>query len=107
MSDISLLMAGVLTGKPPSLTDKLPVQSPIQSNQVGQNSTQESSQTFPHTDITPPEFVQVDNSIASKSSGTHQKYQNKLGEEGNRLQVTGYRLQVTASPLSPAPCYLY
>ncbi|HIK05736.1 MAG TPA: iron uptake porin [Trichormus sp. M33_DOE_039] len=93
MSDISLLMAGVLTGKPPSLTDKLPVQSPIQSNQVGQNSTQESSQTLPHTDITPPEFVQVDNSIASKSSGTHQKYQNKLGEEENRLQVTGYRLQ--------------
>ncbi|MEA5566466.1 hypothetical protein [Anabaena sp. UHCC 0399] len=60
MSDISLLMTGVLTDNPASLPDQFPVQSPIQSDTVGQNSIQESFPTFPHADITPPEFLQVD-----------------------------------------------
>jgi hypothetical protein len=53
-------MTGVLTGNPASLPDQFPVQSPIQLDTVGQNSTQESFPTFSHADITPPEFLQVD-----------------------------------------------
>ncbi|WP_427161564.1 iron uptake porin [Aliinostoc sp. HNIBRCY26] len=86
MSDISLLMAGVLTGKPPSLTDQVPAQSPIQSNQVEQKSTQESSQGFSATDITAPEFLQVEHSIITQSFSNNQKYQNKLIKQGNGEQ---------------------
>ncbi|WP_041555444.1 iron uptake porin [Nostoc sp. PCC 7524] len=86
MSDISLLMAGVLTAGPASVPKKLSVQSPIQSERVGQKSTQESSSTFPDADLTPPEFLQVDHSIDTARSYINKKYQSTLYKVKEKLQ---------------------
>jgi hypothetical protein len=87
MSDISLLVNGALTGNPASLTEQLPSQFPMQSDSVGQNSTPDPSSTLLHTDIRPPEFLQVDSSIVFASPVIHQKYQNQLSAAEIRQQI--------------------
>ncbi|MEJ6484488.1 iron uptake porin [Nostoc punctiforme UO1] len=83
MSDISLLMAGVLATAPISALN-LPEQPVITSDNPVQQSTQESlSQVVSPAEITPPEFVQPD---ITTSSAIKHKYENILKKSREKIQ---------------------
>ncbi|MBH8573480.1 iron uptake porin [Nostocaceae cyanobacterium CENA369] len=79
MSDISLLMAGILTAGQTTAPNDLPKQPVIQSNRAVQESKQEQlSQIFPPAEITPPEFVQPDGNFNVTTSNQNKEYRNLL-----------------------------
>ncbi|MFN6463308.1 MAG: iron uptake porin [Nostoc sp. DedVER02] len=83
MSDMSLLMAGVLATAPISALN-LPEQSVITSDNLVQQSTQENlSQVISPAEITPPEFVQPD---ITTSSAIKYKYENILKKSREKIQ---------------------
>ncbi|MBG1243632.1 iron uptake porin [Nostoc sp. NZL] len=83
MSDISLLMAGVLATAPISALN-LPEQPVILPDNPVQESTQENlSQVVSAAEITPPEFVQPD--IITSSAITN-KYENILKKSREKIQ---------------------
>ncbi|MGF1935960.1 MAG: iron uptake porin [Nostoc sp. ChiQUE02] len=83
MSDISLLMAGVLATAPISALN-LPEQPVILPDNPVQESTQESlSQVVSPAEITPPEFVQPD---VTTSSAIKNKYGNILKKSREKIQ---------------------
>ncbi|RCJ39715.1 S-layer protein [Nostoc minutum NIES-26] len=87
MSDISLLMAGVLTAGQTTLPNNLPEQPVIQSDRVVQESKQEQlSQLFPTAEITPPEFVQPDGNLHVTTSTPNKEYQNLLKKVRQKSQ---------------------
>jgi len=80
MSHIGLLMTGVLTTGQPSLP-KLPVQPLFQSDKSVQQSTEErSNRVVPATEITPPEFIQLDGNLQVAHSPLNEEQQNILNE---------------------------
>ncbi|MBN3911370.1 MAG: iron uptake porin [Nostoc sp. NMS1] len=83
MSDISLLMAGVLATAPISALN-LPEQPVITADNLVQQSTQENlSQVVSPAEITPPEFVQPD---ITTSSAIKPKYENILRKSREKIQ---------------------
>lgn len=79
MSELSLLIAGVLTSGQTSLPNQLPEQAVINTeSELQQLSQRQIAQVFPDTDITPPEFVPPDNHIQDLSNISNQEYQNLL-----------------------------
>jgi len=83
MSDISLLMMGVLTTAPISALN-LPAQPVIELNNLVQQSAQENlSQVVPLAEITPPEFVQPN---ITTSSAIKNKYENILKKSREKIQ---------------------
>ncbi|MBG1269247.1 iron uptake porin [Nostoc sp. WHI] len=83
MSDISLLMMGVLTTAPISALN-LPAQPVIESNNLVEQSAQENlSQVVPPAEITPPEFVQPN---ITTSSAIKNKYENILKKSRGKIQ---------------------
>jgi hypothetical protein len=81
MSEISLLIAGVLTSGQTSLPNKLPEQPVINSESAIQQSTQgQISQIFPDADITPPEFVPPDSNLQYLVKDSSQENQNLLNK---------------------------
>ncbi|MBD2563098.1 MULTISPECIES: iron uptake porin [Nostoc] len=83
MSDISLLMAGVLATAPISALN-LPEQPVILPDNPVQESTQENlSQVVSAAEITPPEFVQPD---IITSSAINNKYENILKKSREKIQ---------------------
>ncbi|MEH2306387.1 iron uptake porin [Nostoc sp.] len=83
MSDISLLMAGVLATGPISALN-LPEQPVITPDNLVQQSTQENlSQVVSAAEITPPEFVQPD---ITTSSAIKHKYENILKKNREKIQ---------------------
>ncbi|QHG16080.1 iron uptake porin [Nostoc sp. ATCC 53789] len=83
MSDISLLMAGVLATGPISALN-LPEQPVITPDNLVQQSTQENlSQVVSPAEITPPEFVQPD---ITTSSAIKHKYENILKKSREKIQ---------------------
>ncbi|YAF95145.1 MAG: iron uptake porin [Nodularia sp. CChRGM 3473] len=79
MSDISLLMVGVLTAGQTSLPNNLPEQPVIESETAVQHSNQgQLAQVFPDADITSPEFMPSDGSLQDISSDSNQEHQNLL-----------------------------
>ncbi|MFS0517188.1 iron uptake porin [Nostoc sp. UIC 10607] len=83
MSDISLLMAGVLATAPISALN-LPEQPVIMPENPVQESTQENlSQVVSAAEITPPEFVQPD---IITSSAINNKYENILKKSREKIQ---------------------
>ncbi|MGI8503704.1 MAG: peptidoglycan-binding domain-containing protein [Hassallia sp.] len=106
MSHIGLLMTGVLTTGQPSLP-KLPVQPPFQSDKPVQQSTEErSNDVVAATEITPPEFIQLDGNlefvrlplnleqenILNKFAGKIQFIQSKFSHVGKDTAVEGWTL---------------
>jgi len=89
MSHIGLLMTGVLTTGQPSLP-KLPVQPPFQSDKPVQQSTEErSNDVVATTEITPPEFIQLDGNLQVAHSSLNREQQNilsNLPEKINSIQ---------------------
>lgn len=80
MSHIGLLMTGVLTTGQPSLP-KLPVQPLFQSDKPVQQSTEErSNDVVATTEITPPEFIQLDGNLQVAHSPLNKEQQNILNE---------------------------
>lgn len=79
MSDIALLMTGVLTTRQPS-PSILPEQLLVQLKNNLQNSTQQGqlSQIIPTAQITPPEFMEPDGSIPASSQRSQPKQSNKV-----------------------------
>jgi Putative peptidoglycan binding domain len=78
MSHIGLLMTGVLTTGQPSLP-KLPEQQPFQPDNPVQQSTQErSNEVVPATEITPPEFIQLDGNLQVAHSPLNGEHRNIL-----------------------------
>ncbi|WP_414564179.1 MULTISPECIES: iron uptake porin [unclassified Anabaena] len=81
MSEISLLMVGVLTAGQTSLPHNLPEQSVIDLEQEVQQSNQgQIAQIFPDADITPPEFVPSDHHSQDLSTDSNTEYQNLLNK---------------------------
>jgi murein L,D-transpeptidase YcbB/YkuD len=89
MSHIGLLMTGVLTTGQPSLP-KLPVQPPFQLDKPMQQSTEErSNDVVAATEITPPEFIQLDGNLQvaySQANIEHQNILNNLTEKIKSIQ---------------------
>jgi hypothetical protein len=86
MSHIGLLMTGVLTTGQPSLP-KLPVQPPFQSDKLVQKSTEErSNDVVPATEITPPEFIQLDGNLQVAHSPLNQEQQNILSNVTEKIK---------------------
>ncbi len=85
MSEIGLLMTGVLTTGQPSLPD-LPEQQPPQLENGLQNSIQSHlSQVVPTTEITPPEFMETDGATLSISSSPKLSKDNLVKEISKQL----------------------
>ncbi|MBE8992603.1 iron uptake porin [Nostoc sp. LEGE 12450] len=83
MSDMSLLMAGVLATAPISALN-LPEQPVITPDNLAQQSTQENlAQVVSPAEITPPEFVQPD---ITTSSAIKLKYENILKKSREKIQ---------------------
>ncbi|MBW4643590.1 MAG: iron uptake porin [Goleter apudmare HA4340-LM2] len=101
MSDISLLMASVLAAGQTSLP-QLPEQPVIQTESPVQKSSQEQlSETFPSADITPPEFIQPDESIPTISLATKEKYQVILDESRVKMQINRSASMNDAGDIQP------
>jgi Carbohydrate-selective porin, OprB family/S-layer homology domain len=116
MSDLSLLMLGVLTTgqtSPPNNVSEQPV---IQPKQVSQQQTQENfSEISPVAEITPPEFMPLDSTSPVIDSSANYKYQNLLKKihknisSQNALTLPSQPLSATTdtpettSELSPVP----
>lgn len=80
MSHIGLLMTGVLTTGQPSLP-KLPVQPLFQTDNPVQQSTEErSNEVVPASEITPPEFIQLDGNLQVAHSPLNKEQQNILSK---------------------------
>lgn len=78
MSHIGLLMTGVLTTGQPSLP-KLPVQPLFQlDNPVPQSAEEPSNEVVPATEITPPEFIQLDSNLLFAYSDLNEEQQSRL-----------------------------
>jgi peptidoglycan hydrolase-like protein with peptidoglycan-binding domain len=78
MSHIGLLMTGVLTTGQPSLP-KLPVQPLFQlDNPVPQSEEEPSNEVVPATEITPPEFIQLDSNLLFAYSDLNEEQQSRL-----------------------------
>lgn len=87
MNDLSLLMAGVLAAGQTSLP-QLSQQPIIQSDtKIQQFQQREGSQTFPSAEITPPEFLQPEESISTTSSLLNSKHQNILKKSRDKIQL--------------------
>ncbi|MCV3212782.1 peptidoglycan-binding protein [Plectonema radiosum NIES-515] len=86
MSHIGLLMTGVLTTGQPSLP-KLPVQPPFQSDKLVQKSTEErSNDVVAATEITPPEFIQLDGNLKFAHSPLNKEQQNILNNLTEKIK---------------------
>lgn len=100
MSDISLLMAGVLTIGQTSLPDNLLEQPVIQSEREVQQQTQgQISQISPDADITPPEFMQMDGDLHVSASVSRIKYQNTLNRIKDRIQSKSTSVLAQSEPV--------
>ena len=93
MSHIGLLMTGVLTTGQPSLP-KFPVQPPFQSDKPVQQLTEErSNDVVATTEITPPEFIQLDGNLQVPHSLINREQQNilsNLTKKINSIQFQFY-----------------
>ncbi|MGI2902902.1 peptidoglycan-binding domain-containing protein [Tolypothrix sp. VBCCA 56010] len=86
MSHIGLLMTGVLTTGQPSLP-KLPVQPLFQSDKPVQQSTEErSNDVVAATEITPPEFIQLDDNLQVAHSPLNEEQQNILSDLTEKIK---------------------
>jgi hypothetical protein len=86
MSHIGLLMTGVLTTGQPSLP-KLPVQPLFQTDNPVQQSTQERSNiVVPATEITPPEFIQLDGNLQVAHSPLNEEQQEILSNVTEKIK---------------------
>jgi Putative peptidoglycan binding domain len=86
MSHIGLLMTGVLTTGQPSLP-KLPEQPPFQPDNPVQQSTQEhSNEVVPATEMTPPEFIQLNGNLKVAHSPLNLKHQNILSKFAEKIK---------------------
>ncbi|MBW4555498.1 MAG: peptidoglycan-binding protein [Trichormus sp. ATA11-4-KO1] len=69
MSEIGLLMSGVLTTRPASLPNNLPKQQPfLMENSLPKLTQSKLTQLAPNTQITPPEFIQTDETSSATLS---------------------------------------
>lgn len=85
MSEIGLVMTGMLTTGQPSLPN-VPVQQPKQVENDEQKSLQsQSSPLIPTAQITPPEFIRTDGVSPSTPSALTQKNQNLLKKITKKL----------------------
>lgn len=79
MTDISLLMLGVLTSGQTPPPNNLAEQPVIPSEQISQQQTQENlSQISPSVEITAPEFMPLDSTSPAIAAPPKYKYQNLL-----------------------------
>ena len=86
MSHIGLLMTGVLTTGQPSLP-KLPVQPLFKSDKPVQQPTEErSNRVVPATEITPPEFIQLDGNLQVARSPLNIQQQNILNKLTEKIK---------------------
>jgi peptidoglycan hydrolase-like protein with peptidoglycan-binding domain len=93
MSEIGLLMTGVLTTRQPSLPD-LPEQEPPHLENGLQNSIQSQlSQVVPTAQITPPEFMETDGTSLSTSSPSKLNKENLVKEIRKQLPSSPSRSQ--------------
>ncbi|WP_414552036.1 peptidoglycan-binding domain-containing protein [Anabaena sp. CCY 0017] len=87
MSEISLLMTGILTAKGLSLPNKLPKQQPLDMENSLDNLTQNNfTQLVANPDVTPPEFMQTDH-ISSVNSSASQLAKDKLFEKITKRHI--------------------
>lgn len=90
MSDLSLLMAGVLAVGQTSLP-RLSKEPVIQSEGSVQQSQQEQlSENALSANITPPEFIPPDGGISSNSEANKDKYQNILNKSRAKVQFFNF-----------------
>ncbi|MEA5512831.1 peptidoglycan-binding domain-containing protein [Nodularia sp. UHCC 0506] len=72
MSEISLLMTGILTAKRLSLPNKLPQPQPLARGNSWENLTQNNlTQLVANPEITPPEFIETDKTNFQTSSASY------------------------------------
>ncbi len=99
---MSLLIAGVLTTGQTPLA-QLPEQPVIHSDiSIQQSNQEQSSQTLPSADITPPEFIQPSESIKSISLESKSKYQNILNKSREKIQLKSSSILSDAKDIQAA-----
>ncbi|MBE9004682.1 iron uptake porin [Fortiea sp. LEGE XX443] len=110
MSEISLLMLGVLTAGQTSPPNNLPEPPVIQSDNGVQQSTDENlPQSSPPVEITPPEFIQPDSTSEVISAPVNHKYQNLLNKIHKNVSSQNFSTQdsqplaETTHPLETTP----
>jgi hypothetical protein len=100
MSHIGLLMTGVLTTGQPSLP-KLPVEPLFQlDNPVPQSAEEPSDEVVPATEITPPEFIQLDGNLLFAHSDMNEDQQKRLSnvtEKANSIPSNFYGVKKDAT----------
>ncbi|TVP62622.1 MAG: peptidoglycan-binding protein [Nodularia sp. (in: Bacteria)] len=81
MSEIGLLISGILIAKRLSLTNQLPKQQPLEMENNSDNLTQSNlTQLVPNAEVTPPEFIETDE-ISPTTSSASQLAKDKLLEK--------------------------
>jgi Carbohydrate-selective porin, OprB family len=99
MSDINILMAGLLTAGQASLPLTLQNQPLIQLEIAAQNLKQgQLSQKVTHKDITPPEFIQHYDTSPAVVVIESKKYQNTLNKFRDKIQNSSLLSQSQVSP---------
>ena len=97
MSEISLLMTGILTAKGLSLPNKLPKQQPLEMENSSDNLTQNNlTQLVVNPDVTPPEFMETDHTSSVNSSAS-QLDKDKLFEKITKRHIFSGSLTVAKS----------
>ncbi|MBE9199593.1 MULTISPECIES: peptidoglycan-binding protein [unclassified Nodularia (in: cyanobacteria)] len=88
MSEIGLLITGILTARQLSFSDKLPKQQPFQMENSSQKLTQSNLiPLVPKFQITPPEFIQTD-AMSVKTSSASQLATEKLLEKFTKKHLS-------------------
>lgn len=102
MSDLSLLMLGVLTTGQASLPDNLAEQPVIQPEEVSKQQTQENlSKISSAAEIIPPEFMALDSTSPVIASLANYKYQNLLQKIHKNISSTQLPQPLSATTQAP------
>ncbi|WP_089093963.1 peptidoglycan-binding domain-containing protein [Nodularia sp. NIES-3585] len=102
MSEIGLLMSGILTAKQLSLSIKLPKQQQLERENSSEKLTQSNStKLVPNSEITPPEFSQTDE-ISLGTSSASQLAKEKLFEKITKKHLSPSLLILAKNNYAPA-----
>ncbi|MBD2593418.1 iron uptake porin [Nostoc spongiaeforme FACHB-130] len=104
MSDLSLLMLGVLTAGQTSPPNNLPEPPVVQSDkEIQQLKTENLSQISPPAEITPPEFMPPDSTSEVITAPVNDQYQNLLNKIPQNTSSQDSQIPVETPPeISPA-----
>ncbi|MBD2301222.1 iron uptake porin [Nostoc sp. FACHB-190] len=104
MSDLSLLMLGVLTAGQTSPPNNLPEPPVVQSDtEIQQIKTENLSEISPPAEITPPEFMPPDSTSEAMTAPVNQQYQNLLNKIPQNTSSQDSQIPVETPPeISPA-----